>query len=210
MKGYINWIGGALLFALIVIGISNYNKYKHNYEEQSSLITAFQDSIKHFKDKDGKNSAQIALLEGSKENLLKIIGKSDAQLTKLIRAGARSGTVLTQTTKFDTIVTVKRDTVNGVIEYSNLIKNNWIDLQVKLKDDSLETFLETRDSISVSFQKVKQGFLKPKKSVVVVTNANPYVKTTGLRAFDIPQKKNNLKFWFGVGIGAGAAYLLFK
>jgi hypothetical protein len=210
MQGYINWIGGALLFALIIIGISTCNKYKAQLDEQSSLITAFQDSVKYFKDKDGKNSAQIALLEGSKDNLLKIIGKSDAQLTKLIRAGARSGTVFTQTTKFDTIVTVKRDTVNGVIEYSNLIKNNWIDLQVKVKDDSLETFLETRDSISVSFQKVKQGFLKPKKSVVVVTNANPYVKTTGLRAFDIPQKKSNLKFWFGVGIGAGAAYLLFK
>ena len=210
MQGYINWIGGALLFALIIIGISTCNKYKAQLDEQSSLITAFQDSVKYFKDKDGKNSAQIALLEGSKDNLLKIIGKSDAQLTKLIRAGARSGTVFTQTTKFDTIVTVKRDTVNGVIEYSNLIKNNWIDLQVKVKDDSLETFLETRDSLSVSFQKVKQGFLKPKKSVVVVTNANPYVKTTGLRSFDIPQKKSNLKFWFGVGIGAGAGYLLFR
>lgn len=210
MKGYINWVGGALLFALIVIFYSTCNKYKYNYEEQSSLITAFQDSIKYYKDKDGKNSAEIALLEGSKENLLKIIGKSDAQLTKLLKKGASSGTVFNQTTKFDTIVTVKRDTVNGVIEFNNSIKNNWIDLQVKVKDDSLETFLQTRDSLSVSFQKVKQGFLKPKKSVVVVTNANPYVNTTGLRSFDIPQKKNNLKFWFGVGIGAGAGYLLFR
>jgi hypothetical protein len=210
MKGYINYVGGALLFALIIIGISNYNKYKHNYEEQSSLITSFQDSIKYYKDKDGKNSAQIALLEGSKENLLKIIGKSDAQLTKLLKNGASSGIVFNQTTKFDTIVTIKRDTVNGVIEFNKSIKNNWIDLQVSVKDDSLLTSFETRDSLSVSFQKVKQGFLKPKKSVVVVTNANPYVNTTGLRSFDIPQKKSNLKFWFGVGIGAGAGYLLFR
>jgi len=210
MKGYIQWVGGALLFALIVIFYSTCNKYKYNYEEQSSLITAFQDSIKYYKDKDGKNSAEIALLEGSKENLLKIIGKSDAQLTKLLKKGASSGTVFSQTTKFDTIVTVKRDTVNGKLEYSNLIRNGWFELGVKVKDDSLETFLQTRDSLSVSFQKVKQGFLKPKKSVVVVTNANPYVNTTGLRSFDIPQKKSNLKFWFGVGIGAGAGYLLFK
>lgn len=210
MKGYINWVGGALLFALIVIFYSTCNNYKHSYEEQSSLITAFQDSVKYYKDKDGKNSAEIALLEGSKENLLKIIGKSDAQLTKLLKKGASSGTVFNQTTKFDTIVTVQRDTVNGVVEYSNSIKNNWIDLQVKVKDDSLQTFLQTRDSLSVSFQKVKQGFLKPKKSVVVITNANPYVKTTGLRSFDIPKKNNKIKFWFGVGIGAGAGYLLFR
>lgn len=210
MKGYIQWVGGALLFALIIIGISTCNKYKYNYQEQSSLITAFQDSIKYYKDKDGKNSAEIALLEGSKENLLKIIGKSDEQLTKLLKKGASSGTVFNQTTKFDTIVTIQRDTINGVVEYNNSIKNNWIELQVKVKDDSLQTSLQTRDSLSVSFQKVKQGFLKPKKSVVVITNANPYVKTTGLRSFDIPKKKSNLKFWFGVGIGTGAGYLLFK
>ena len=174
------------------------------------MITAFQDSIKYYKDKDGKNSAEIALLEGSKDNLLKIIGKSDAHLTKLLKKGASSGTVFNQTTKFDTIVTVERDTVNGLVEFNKSIKNNWIDLQVKVKDDSLLTSLQTTDSLSVSFQKVKQGFLKPKKSVVVITNANPYVNTTGLRSFDIPKKKSNLKFWFGVGIGAGAGYLLFK
>jgi len=210
MKGYIKWVGGAILFALIVIFYSTCNRYKHNYEEQSALISAMQDTVKLFKNKDGEQVAQISLLEGSKENLLKVIGKSDAKLTKLLKAGASSGTAFTQTTKFDTVVIMKRDTVDGVLEYSNLIKNNWIELQVKVKDDSLETFLQTKDSLTVSFQKVNQGFLKPKKSVVVVTNANPYVKTTGLRSFNIPQKKSNLKFWFGVGIGAGAGYLLFK
>ena len=210
MKGYIQWVGGALLFALIIIGTSTCNKYKYNYEEQSSLITALQDSIKYYKDKDGKNSSEIALLEGSKENLLQIIGKSDIQLSKLLKKGASSATVFKQITKFDTVVTVQRDTINGLIEFNKSIKNNWIDLQVSVKDDSLKTILETRDSLSVSFQMVNQGFLKPKKSVVIITNANPYVKTTGLRAFDIPEKKSNLKFWFGVGISAGAGYLLFR
>jgi hypothetical protein len=210
MKGYIQWVGGALLFALAIIQISTCNHYKHESEEQSSLITAYQDTVKHYKDEDGKNSAQIAVLQGSKENLLHIIGKSDAQLTKLLKKGASSGTAFQQTTKFDTVVVVKRDTVNGKVAYENTIVNNWMRLHVGLKDDSLTTSIETRDSLSVSFQRVGQGFLRPKKSVVIVRNSNPYVKTTGLRAFDIPQKKSNLKFWFGVGIGAGAGYLLFK
>lgn len=198
------------MFALIVISYSTCNTYKYNYEEQSDLISSMQDSIKYFKNKDGEQVAQIALLEGSKENLLKVIGKSDAKLTSLLKKGASSATVFNQVTKFDTIVTIQRDTVDGVAEYHNTVKNNWIELHVKVSNDSLHTSLQTRDSLSVSFQKVKQGFLKPKKSVVIVTNANPYVKTTGLRSFDIPQKKSNLKFWFGVGIGAGASYLLFK
>jgi len=210
MQGYIKWVGTAIIVALIIMGISTCNHYKAQFEEQSSLITAFQDSIKYYKNEDGKNSAQIALLEGSKENLLKIIGKSDAQLTKLLKKGASSGTVFNQTTKFDTVVIIKRDTIDGVVEYQNSIKNNWIDLQVKVKDDSLQTFLETRDSLSVSFQRIRQGFLKPRKSVVIITNANPYVKATNIRSFEIPKKKSRWSFWFEAGLGAGITYLLMR
>lgn len=210
MKEYIKWVGGALLLSLIIIGISTCNEYQAQYEEQSNLITAFQDSVKYYKEKDGKHSAEIALLEGSKENLLKIIGKSDVQLAKLIKKGASSGTVFTQTTKFDTVVLVKRDTVDGRFEYSNSIRNGWFELDIQVKDDSLKTFLQTRDSLSVSFQKVKQGFLKPRKSVVVITNANPYVKASNIRSFEIPKKKSRLSAWIEVGLGAGITYLLVK
>jgi hypothetical protein len=210
MKGYIQWVGGALLFALITISYSTCNKYKHQYKEQSSLIGAMQDSIKLFKNKDGENSAQISLLEGDKENLLSILGKSNTRLSKLIKQGASSGTLVTQITQIDTVVLVKRDTIDGSCDFENTISNGWYTLNEKRKDDSLQVQLEIRDSISVSFQKVKQGFLKPKKSVVIVSNANPYVNTTGLRSFQIPEKKSRLRFWLNFGLGAGAGYLLFK
>ncbi len=83
-------------------------------------------------------------------------------------------------------------------------------LTVTLKDDSLKKEIELKDSLTVSFKKIKQGFLKPKKSVVEVTIANPYVKVTGLRSFQVPEKKSRLKFWINFGLGAGAGYLLFK
>jgi hypothetical protein len=210
MKGYIQWVGGAILIALIIMGISTCNHYKAQLEEQSSLIEASQDTVKYYKDKDGNQSAEIALLEGSKENLLKVIGKSNKNLAKLIKKGATSGTTFEQTTQFDTIVVVKRDTVNGKVAYTSEIVNQWARVDVSLADDSLYTHVQFKDSILVSFQKVKQGFLKPKKSVVIVTNVNPYVKTSGLKAFDIPQKKSRLKFWLNFGLGAGVGYLLFK
>lgn len=210
MKGYIQWVGGALLFALIIIGVSTCNNYKHQLQEQSSLITAYQDTVKHYKDEDGKNSAQIAVLKGSKENLLHIIGKSDLQLAKLIKKGATSGTVFQQTTKFDTVVLVRRDTIDGRIAYENTIVNNWMRLYVGLKDDSLTTSVQFKDSISVSFQKVKQGFLKRRKSVVVVTNANPYVSTKTIHSFEIPESKSKLSPLFNIGLGAGITYFLVK
>lgn len=210
MKGYIQWVGGAILFAFIVIQYSTCNRYKDDSSEQSSLISSMQDSITHFKNKDGENSAQIALLEGDKENLLNVIGKYDARLTNLVKRGASVGAVVNQVTSIDTLVIVKRDTVDGSFVYDNTIKNNWYTIHQKIKDDSLQMNLEIRDSISVSFQRVNQGFLKPKKSVVIVSNANPYVKTSGLKAFNVPTKKNNLKFWVGGALGFGAGYLLLK
>jgi hypothetical protein len=210
MKGYIQWVGGAILFALIIIGISTCNQYKAQFDEQSALIEASQDTVRYYKEKDGKQSAEITLLEGSKENLLKVIGKSNQNLAKLIKKGATSGTTFEQTTQFDTIVVVKRDTINGKVAYTNEIVNQWARVDVSLADDSLYTHVQFKDSILVSFQKVKQGFLKPKKSVVIVTNVNPYVKTSGVKAFDIPQKKSRLNFWVNFGLGAGVGYLLFK
>lgn len=210
MQGYIKWVGGVILFAFIVISISTCNKYKFNLEQQQSLISASQDTIKYFKSKDGENVAQISLLEGDKKNLLLVIGKSNKKLAKLIKDGATSGTVYEQSIKYDTINTIKVDTINGKIAFNDSVQNKWLSFNISLKNDSLSKSFELRDSVSVSFKQINQGFFKPKKSVVEVTNSNPYVKVTGLKSFTIPTKKSKAKFWLGIGIGAGAGYLLFK
>ena len=210
MKGWIQWVGGSIAFALLIITYNTCNSYKNDYNEQSNLIVSMQDSIKYYKNKQNESVAQIASLQGSKENLLRVIGDQDQKLSKLIKINSKAGAVFTQTTKIDTVLITKIDTVDGVIERNSTISDKWMTISIKEKDDSLRTKVEMRDEISVAFRKVPQGFLKAKKSVVEVTNANPYVKVTGLRSFEVPQKKSNAKFWIGVGIGAGAGYLLFK
>lgn len=210
MKGWIQWVGGSILFALIVIQYSTCNNYRNNYNEQSNLIVSMQDSIKYYKNKQGEFVAQVATLQGSKDNLLRIIGGQDKKLANLIKKNSRSGAIFAQTTKIDTVLITKVDTVDGIIERNSSISDKWMKIEVKEKNDSLRTKVEMRDEISVSFRDVRQGLFKRKKSVVEVTNANPYVKIEGLRSFEIPRKKSNAKFWVGVGIGAGAGYLLFK
>lgn len=210
MKSWIQWIGGSVLFALLVISYSTCNEYKDNYNEQSDLIVAMQDSVRYFKNKEGERVAQIALLEGSKDNLLKVIGKTDARLAKLIKQNAKAGATFSQTTKIDTFLVTRVDTVDGKVEYSSSLYDEWLKMDVRVKDDSLQASVELTDKVSVSFKEVKQGFLKSKKSVVEVTNANPYVKVDGLRSFSVPQKKSRAKFFIGLGIGVGAGYLLFK
>ena len=212
LREYIKWVGGALLLTFIIIQYSTCNSYKQDLQDNKSLIKASQDTITYYKDKNGENSAKIALLEGDKDNLLLIIGKSNNRITKLIKAGASSGTVYSQITKFDTITSVRVDTINNRPSFNDTTTNQWLTLKLALKNDSLYKSIELTDSVSVSFQYISQkGFLVPNKRVVIISNSNPYVKITGLQSFNIPTKKNSkLKFWLGTGLGLGLGYLIFK
>lgn len=212
LREYIKWVGGALLLTFIIIQYSTCNSYRQDLQDNKSLIKASQDTINYYKDKNGENSAKIALLEGDKDNLLLIIGKSNIRITKLIKAGASSGTVYSQVTKFDTITSVRIDTINNKPSFNDTTTNQWLTLKLALKNDSLYKSIELTDSVSVSFQYISQkGFLAPNKRVVIISNSNPYVKITGLQSFNIPPKKNSkLKFWLGTGLGLGLGYLIFK
>lgn len=208
----IKWVLGALVVTIFVVQCSTCNDYRLNLKENKNLIRDYQDSVIHFKNKEGENSAKIALLEGDKDNLLLILGHSNVRLSKLIKAGASSGTVYSQIIKFDTITKVRVDTINNKLSFNDVTTNKWLTLKLSLTNDSLSKSIELKDSVSVSFQRIAQkGFLKPRKSVVVVSNNNPYVKITGLQSFNIPIKTNSkFKFWLGAGLGLGFGYLVFK
>ena len=213
IKEYIKWVGGALLITLFIVQYSTCNSYKQDLLENKSLIKASQDTITYYKNKNGENSAKISLLEGDKDNLLFTIGKSNSKISKLIKAGASSGTVYSQITKFDTITSVRIDTINNKPSFNDTTTNQWFTLKLTLKDDSLYKFVQFTDSVSVSFQDIPQkGFLAPSKRVVVVSNSNPYVKITSLQSFNIPPKKSNTKliFWGAVATGFIIGKLIFK
>ena len=213
LREYIKWVGGALLLTFIIIQYSTCNSYRQDLQDNKSLIKASQDTINYYKEKNGENSAKIALLEGDKDNLLLILGESNSRLAKLIKQGASSGTVYEQITKFDTTTLVRIDTINNKPSFNDTTTNQWLTLKLNLKNDSLSKFIELRDSVSISFQNIPQkGFLKPSKSVVIISNNNPYVKITGLKSFNIPVKSSatKVKFWIGVGLGLGFGYLVFK
>lgn len=210
MKGWIQWVGGSILFAVIVILYSTCNYYKIESSERQSLIYSMQDSISYFKNKQGESVSQISVLEGSKKDLLAAIGKSDARLSRLVKQNARAAASFSQVTRIDTVLITKIDTVDGIIERKSSMSDKWMTIDIREKNDSLKASVEMRDELTVSFKNVSQGFLKPKKSVVEVTNSNPHVKVQGLKSFEIPKRKSNTSVWLGLGLGVGAGYLLFK
>ncbi len=208
MKQWVYWIGGALLVSLVIIYCSSPTKKQLKQEVQ--LFYDLQDSIKYYKNKDNSTSAQIKLLEADKKSLGKVLAARDKSLLELLKSGSTQGTVFNTTTRYDTVTEVRVDTVNTKPYFIDSTDNRWITLRLELKNDSLYKSITLRDSLSVSFRRVPQGFLKKRKSVVEVTNHNPYVKVNSLRSFSVNEKKNRSLFWVGIAIGAGGALILFK
>lgn len=200
-----------IIILLFLINILSFISLENKYKEQSNLITAYKDTLRYIKTKEGKNAVTRQVLEGSRKELLNIVSSTNKPLYRLIKDKSNtSGTVVIQQTKYDTITKVRVDTVNSKPSFTDTLKNNWIELAVTLKNDSLKRSITLRDSISVSFKQVSNGFLKPKKNYVVVSNSNPYVKIGEVQSFQIPQKKSKSKFITGLIIGGVTGYLLFK
>lgn len=206
MRQWLYWVGAALLASLVIIYCSS--PTKKELREEVQLFYDLQDSIKYFKNKDKSTSAQINLLEADKKNLTRVLAQKDKRLLELIKSGSTQATVFSTVTKYDTVTKVKVDTVNAKPYFKDVTKNRWIDLQIELKNDSLLKSVTVRDSLSVSFKRVSNGFLKKKKSVVEVTNHNPYVKVNNLQSFSVKERKTNKLFWVGVGVAGGL--ILFK
>jgi len=207
MRQWVYWIGGALLVSLVIIYCSSPTSRKE-LKQEVQLFYDLQDSIRYYKNKDNSTSAQIKLLEADKKSLSKVLAARDKSLSDLLKSGSTQGTVFNTTTEYDTVTLVKVDTVKAKPYFIDSTDNRWITLRLELKDDSLYKSIILRDSISVSFKRVPQGFLKKKKSVVEVTNHNPYVKVNSLQSFSVKEKKGRSFFWVGVGIGAAGVLLL--
>jgi len=209
MKQWLYWIGGALLFSLIVIYISSPSKKDLSNKSELDLFYDLQDTIKYYKNKDGSSTAQIKLLEADKKSLGKVLALKNKSLSDLLKSGSTSATVFETLTVYDTITKVRVDTVNSKPSFKDYTKDRWIEIDIELKNDSLRKSIILRDSVSVSFKKVSQGFLKRKKSVVEVKNYNPYVKINNLQSFDVTEKRVNLLFP-GIAIGVAGTLILLK
>jgi len=209
MKQWLYWIGGALLFSLIIIYISSPSKKDLSNKSELDLFYDLQDTIKYYKNKDGSSTAQIKLLEADKKSLGKVLALKNKSLSDLLKSGSTSATVFETLTVYDTITKVRVDTVNSKPSFKDYTKDRWIEIDIELKNDSLKKSIILRDSVSVSFKKVSQGFLKRKKSVVEVKNYNPYVKINNLQSFDVTEKRVNLLFP-GIAIGVAGTLILLK
>lgn len=218
MKKYIPHL---IIVALLIFGIHNCERagfYKSNGDANAAALT---DSLKHFKNALGKETASRQTLQLDKKQLQSILTDKDAEMAAMAKEFAKvhSVTKITTITKFDTlgikfdtpIVMLPGDTL-GRFERKGVVLKPWFKLGYKVNNDSLviapfETWTDTRIVTGVK----RKWFLGKETVVTDVTNSNPYISVTGLTGAEVnivaPWYK---KWYFWLIAGAATGFFIAK
>lgn len=154
--------------------------------------------IIHVKD-NGQDVATKLTIVSSVADLERI--KSDSAeiilLQKTIKHLSKQGSavVINTVTQYDTTTKIIRD--SAPCAFHQDITNRWITAKIKYAGkDSASLDVHVRNEYAVVFTTRKDS------SIVQVRSLNPYTTTTGISAFQIPQKKRvKGRFWIGLAAG---------
>lgn len=217
LKYVISLLAGGIVVALLMKKCGSDDTAKVNLYEH------LLDTIKFYKDKDGKSHAKISTLEDDNtRNFLSIKSKDqtikDLQfLVENFKAqlkGGGSATILgteTNVTKTTSTTVVKstKDSLKGNSlacnpTYSTSYSDKWIKYEVTMNKDSTNFGFTSTNKYSIvvgSERKNKWKFWTKKESFCDVSNENPYDKTKTLRTFNVKQKKERVSIGIQGGYG---------
>tara|TARA_R110000868_G_scaffold120421_4_gene319553 strand:- start:1881 stop:2540 length:660 start_codon:yes stop_codon:yes gene_type:complete len=203
-----------LVCLILILVLFNTNKNKSRIESQ---VASLSDTLRLYKNKDGKNSASIKVLEGTKSELLAITEKQDKHLNELLKVkGLRTVTTHSVITKTDTIVkldTIQLATPTTQLYISKSIDNEYYKANITIKGDSLTLKQTSYNQFDYLLRDVRPkglfGFLKPTTYIVEAINLNPNTYTKDLRTLEIKPKTNTgLKISIGLAVGIAAVLLI--
>lgn len=213
----------SILAVILLLGVLfwqyqvNYNKNKEN----AKLIESLSDTVKVWKDKDGKNHAKIMTLQTSRaKDFLKLKSKDSTilKLQDLVKQNKKklsdgsSVTIIEGETKYDTIYETKEQ-IKYLIGDANImdtISNKWITSIFGFNKDTTIFNLKVRNDLSLIIGEESQGWFKPKKPFAEVIDNNPYSETKNLKTYQVKdtRPKFNLKSAIYGGSFVGILLLL--
>ena len=214
-----------VLFLLLLLTV---NQCNNNSVKNSLNTTILNDNQKTFKDKDSLNHTTNTVIESNTKEFtnLKIKDEQIKSLQELVKkykkqlASKGSVTHFKSETKINYFFP-RVDTVYVEVVYENdqtditrpthayfypiKLKDEkdkvWVDGSAFANEQVLDLKLKTVNEYSVVIGEESQGWFKPKKPFVEVTNLNPYSETTKLKTYQVetkPAKK--------IAIGPGVYY----
>lgn len=211
-----NWVG---FIGMLMLVYFLYNQCSHYNSEQedATLITALQDSLKTWQTVDNTNKARISVLETSNIARFLTIKSKDSTIIHLqkiiaenkdkLGSGSSVTTGTTETKGQGTstktqIVYVEKDTAY----FNEFNFGGWIWGSSLATKDSTTYDFNVKNTFDLVIGEEKTGFLgtgKP-RPFVEMTNYNPYTTTKELRTYRVSAPKPyNLIIGPGISYGLG-------
>lgn len=203
-----------IIAGLAIALLFSVNQCKSLASGEAANMNALTDTVQYYTNVLGTQTAVIKTLKIDKRQLDEIILKKDKELAALSQGFSTVHNVTKYKTlvQLDTISIVYHETVPCVFSRVGMVEKPWYRFkynagQKGLTLDSL-TFPNTATVITGTKRK---WFLGKETLYTEITNTNPYIKVTEIKAAEVTLPAPVHKKWYvWLGIGLAGGYLLGK
>ena len=200
------------LFSLLMFVTVDFFKghvSKSEYDKINSMYSNVVGDLRLMRDRDGyeiaKRDAIIGLSEGSMSKIADL--NDEIALLKLevkkYKGSVRSASVIKTVSKSDavtkTVVEYIKDSCNPT--YKTSWSNEWDSGTVVATKDSIKHDYKIKNTFSVIVGDEKEGFWKPRKTVLTVKSLNPNTSTEKSQVFVVEKKEKKIGVGLVVGYG---------
>ena len=167
---------------------------------------ALNDTIKYYENALGNQTASVQVLQLEKEDFKAVILKQDAELQRLTKPFTDIHNVIKYKTitKVDTIYINYADTLPCIFQRSGKKRTDWYTFNYKSnqKGIQIDSLVANTETTLITGTK-REWFLGQQTLVTDITNSNPHIKVTSLKAAEIKIPEPWYRKWY-FWLAAGA------
>jgi len=201
-----------IIAALVVALLFAVQKCNYIAGNADANLAAITDTVTHYKNKIGTTTASIKTLQLDNKQVKDLLTKKDAELAALasefekVRSVVKYKTV----TQIDTIQIAYKDTVPCIFERTGEIKKQWYSFGYRSNQKGVEIDTLSFPNTSTVITGIKRKWFLGKETVTTdITNSNPYIKVTNIKATEVvlpvPWYK---KWWLWLAAGVAGGLLV--
>ena len=202
-----------VIISLLFLLVCKCHENRQDLKTYSNNIDALTDSVVHYKNKIGTNTASIKTLQLQKNQLKKLVIEKDSLLNTLYGnfSSVQLVTKYKTVTKIDTVYITHNNITDTIPNFKLQGSKNskWLGLKYIVTRDSLTIAplsVYTETALITGYK--RKWFLGKQSLVTEVTHTNPYITTTEIKSAEVILPSPWYKKWY-VWLAAGVAGGLF-
>lgn len=205
MVNYKSKIAPALCVILLMLFLLSECKRRAEKVKSETNLTAVFDTVKHYKNKIGTQSATITTLQLDKRLFQNLVLKKDIELKQLTKefSTVKSIVKIKTITRLDTIYVPFKEEIECAFKVEDTVNTKHYSFNYEVKSSGLRlSHFEIPNQTTVVTGYKRKWFLGEQTLTTDITNSNPYIKTENIMSAEIVIPEPWYKKWY-VWLAAG-------